>query len=143
MQELEVARRSAQAGSEIVAQYFREGITARQKDETDTYNLVSDADVESEKAIADVIRQAFPGHALLGEESHGGDVGAEVIVPQLFQIAQAHQRIAAPDCMIEELKRLVLCQREQPQRQLCHLYSEWVHRRVRPGWRWRGTGDAR
>lgn len=40
-------------------------------------DLVSDADVESEQAIADVIRAAYPGHAILGEETHQAEVSAE------------------------------------------------------------------
>ncbi|MHC4217213.1 MAG: inositol monophosphatase family protein [Planctomycetota bacterium] len=72
--ELEVARVAAQAGGDVVSRYFREGVDVRQKG---SWNLVSDADVESERAIVDVIRQAFPDHAVLGEESHRGDVDAE------------------------------------------------------------------
>ena len=51
--ELEVARRAARAGGDIVTRYFRDGVDIRQKG---GWNLVSDADVESEHAIVDVIR---------------------------------------------------------------------------------------
>ncbi len=71
---LDVARRAARAGGEIVTRYFRDGVDIRQKG---SWNLVSDADVESEHAIVEVIREAFPGHAVLGEESHHDDAGAE------------------------------------------------------------------
>jgi myo-inositol-1(or 4)-monophosphatase len=40
-------------------------------------NLVSDADVEAEHAIVEVIRTSFPKHEILGEEAHSGDVEAE------------------------------------------------------------------
>jgi myo-inositol-1(or 4)-monophosphatase len=72
--ELDVAEKAARAGGAIVARYFREGIAMRSKD---IANLVSDADIEAERAIAEVIRQAFPGHEILGEETHRGDAGAE------------------------------------------------------------------
>lgn len=74
MQEMEVARQAASIGGEIVARYFREGVTMRSKATSD---LVSDADVESEQAIVDYIHQHFPEHAVLGEESHAGDTTAE------------------------------------------------------------------
>lgn len=72
--QLEVARRAAEAGGDIVKRYFREGVTIHRKGD---WNLVSKADVESEQAIVDVIRQAFPDHAVLAEESHRDDVDAE------------------------------------------------------------------
>ena len=73
-QELAIARQAARAGADIVTRYFREGVTIRSKD---TSNLVSDADVESEQAIADVILSAYPDHVILGEETHAGDVKSE------------------------------------------------------------------
>ncbi|MFO0951969.1 MAG: inositol monophosphatase family protein [Isosphaeraceae bacterium] len=72
--ELQVARAAAYAGGAVVARYFREGVAMRNKAVS---NLVSDADVEAEHAIVEVIRAQFPGHEILGEESHSGDVGAE------------------------------------------------------------------
>lgn len=69
MRELEVARRAAQAGGDILAGYFRQGVEMRTKQECD---FVSDADVESERAIIDVIRSHFPDHVILGEEGQDG-----------------------------------------------------------------------
>ena len=66
---LDVARRAARAGGEILSRYFREGVSVTHKDPKAPYNLVSAADIESENAIAAVIRDAFPEHALLAEES--------------------------------------------------------------------------
>lgn len=77
MKELDVAKQAARAGGEIIARYFRDGVSMRDKGDGETYNLVSDADIESERAIVAVIRQAFPDHAVLGEESHAGDATAE------------------------------------------------------------------
>jgi myo-inositol-1(or 4)-monophosphatase len=74
MRELEVARQAAQAGGDILAGYFRQGIEMRNKQDCD---FVSDADVESERAIIDVIRASFPDHAILGEEGQAG-VSADV-----------------------------------------------------------------
>jgi myo-inositol-1(or 4)-monophosphatase len=74
METIEVARQAAEAGGDVVARYFREGVAMRSKE---SYNLVSDADLESEKAIVAVIQDAFPEHAVLGEESHAGDIQAE------------------------------------------------------------------
>ena len=72
--ELAVAERAALAGGEVLRRYFRDGFEIRNKD---VANLVSDADVEAERAIVEVIRAAHPGHEVLGEESHRGDVNAE------------------------------------------------------------------
>jgi len=65
MTELETAKVAARAGGEILAGYFRQRIQMRAKQDCD---FVSDADIESERAIVSVIRQAFPSHSVLGEE---------------------------------------------------------------------------
>ena len=72
--ELTVAIEAAKAGGSVVERYFREGIIMRSKE---VANLVSDADVEAEQAIVEVLRRAYPGHEVLGEESHTGDASAE------------------------------------------------------------------
>ncbi len=70
-----IAEEAARAGGAIAARYFREGVAMRSKD---VANLVSDADVEAEHAIAAVIKRAFPSHTILGEEAHEqGDATAE------------------------------------------------------------------
>jgi myo-inositol-1(or 4)-monophosphatase len=70
-----IAEEAARAGGAVAARYFREGVTMRSKD---VANLVSDADVEAEHAIAAVIKKAFPSHTILGEEAHEtGDATAE------------------------------------------------------------------
>jgi myo-inositol-1(or 4)-monophosphatase len=69
-----IAEEAARAGGAIAARYFREGVAMRNKD---VANLVSDADVEAEHAIAAVIKRAFPSHSILGEEAHQGDATAE------------------------------------------------------------------
>ena len=72
--ELELARRAAEAGGEVVAGAYQRGVEIRSKAVSD---LVTDADLESEQAIARVIRKAFPDHAVLGEETFRDDVTAE------------------------------------------------------------------
>src|ERR671939_307425 len=72
--ELNVAEEAARAGGAIVSRYFRAGIAMRSKD---IANLVSDADIEAERAIVAVIQRSFPDHEVLGEELHRGDTSAE------------------------------------------------------------------
>lgn len=72
--ELALAEEAARAGGAVILRYFREGIAMRSKD---IANLVSDADIEAERAIVAVIRETFPGHEVLAEEVHRGDAGAE------------------------------------------------------------------
>ncbi len=71
---LAVARAAAQAGGDVVRHYFRSGVTMRSKQ---SYNLVSDADLESEQTIVRIIREAFPDHAIMAEEAHHDDAGAD------------------------------------------------------------------
>ena len=77
MRELNIAGEAARAGGEVLTKYFKTGIIADHKNDTETYNLVSVADIEAEQGIVDVIRREFPDHAVLGEESHHDDVHAE------------------------------------------------------------------
>jgi myo-inositol-1(or 4)-monophosphatase len=65
---LEVAQKAARAGGAVVSRYFNEGVAIRSNKQS--YNLVSDADIESERAIVEAIRTAFPDHSVLAEESH-------------------------------------------------------------------------
>jgi myo-inositol-1(or 4)-monophosphatase len=77
MRELSTASEAARAGGEVLMKYFQTGIIADHKNDSETYNLVSIADVEAEQAIVEVIRREFPDHAVLGEESHRDDVNSE------------------------------------------------------------------
>lgn len=65
---------AARAGGDVLMKYFRQGVSMRHKGSVD---LVSDADIESERVIADVIRQAHPGHSVLGEEEQSDAATAE------------------------------------------------------------------
>lgn len=72
-----VAAKAAMAGGEVILDYFERGVSMRSKAEEASYNLVSDADVESERAIAALIQSEFPTHQILGEEECAGDINAE------------------------------------------------------------------
>ncbi|MFK8113094.1 MAG: inositol monophosphatase family protein [Rubripirellula sp.] len=76
---LEAATKAANIGGEILMRYFRDGVQMRDKSESGgkTYDLVSDADIESEQAIGDFLREKFPEHELMGEEDLVGNVDAE------------------------------------------------------------------
>lgn len=74
---LSTAQRAAEAAGNVLARYFHDGVTMRSKEGEAAYNLVSQADVEAEQAIAQIIHDAFPKHSILGEESHSGSTDSE------------------------------------------------------------------
>lgn len=76
---LEVATKAATIGGEVLMRYLRDGVEMSDKTASGgkSYDLVSDADLESEKAIGALIRDAYPDHDLLGEEELDGSVDAE------------------------------------------------------------------
>lgn len=107
--ELIVARAAARAGGEVVSRYFHDGAVMRSKD---VANLVSDADIEAERAVVEAIRQFFPGHAILAEEEHAGEADAEHLwvvdpldgtnnfahkIPQ-FAVSVAYYQAGEPRC---------------------------------------------
>ncbi|RUL87118.1 inositol monophosphatase family protein [Tautonia sociabilis] len=63
--ELVVAERAARAAGEVLGRWFREGVSHRSKE---VANLVTDADLEAERAIVEVLSAEVPGHSILGEE---------------------------------------------------------------------------
>ena len=77
MQELKTAQEAARAAGEVIRRYFggESGVRAKEGQQA-TYNLVSDADVEAERVIGELIRRAFPHDAILGEETHQADLAA-------------------------------------------------------------------
>lgn len=76
---LSLAKAAAAEGGEILMRYLREGVAMRSKadDGGAAYDLVSDADLESEQQIAKRLKAATPAYELLGEESLQGAVDAE------------------------------------------------------------------
>ena len=76
---LDCAVDSARLGGDVLMRYWHEGVSMRDKSDSGgkSYDLVSDADIESEKIIAQHIRSHFPNHELLGEEDLKGNKDAE------------------------------------------------------------------
>ncbi len=72
--ELTVAREAAAAAGAVLRRHYRDGVALQTKA---VANFVSEADLEAERAIAAVIQARCPGHEILGEELHQGDISAE------------------------------------------------------------------
>jgi myo-inositol-1(or 4)-monophosphatase len=71
IEELRVACEAAESGGKIVADYFLRNTEFRSKTvEHVSQGLVTDADIDSERVITQIIRQAFPTHQILGEETN-------------------------------------------------------------------------
>lgn len=71
---------AAHLGGAILRRYFDDGVTIRDKSSGGgkSYDLVSDADEESEQAIESFLRKTYPTHELLGEEKlQDGDATAD------------------------------------------------------------------
>ncbi len=66
-----VAKKAAAAAREVQLRGLREGTAVSVK--TGPQDLVTAADLESERVIGRIVAEAFPGHNFLGEE--GGDSG--------------------------------------------------------------------
>ena len=64
--ELQVALRAAAAAAEISRGYYRSNIEVTTKSDR---TPVTQADVECDKAIRDIILEAFPDHGFYGEET--------------------------------------------------------------------------
>ena len=79
---MNVARAAVEAASAASLRHFRTGVRVEVKPDR---TPVTAADRESEAAILRVIRDAFPDHAFLGEETgeHAGVAGARWIVDPL------------------------------------------------------------
>ncbi|CAK0745527.1 Phosphatase impl1, chloroplastic [Coccomyxa viridis] len=74
---LEVAERAAKAGAAVIAEKVDKPRDIEFKGATD---LVTDTDKASEEAVLSVLREAFPDHALLGEEGGvSGDTSSDYL----------------------------------------------------------------
>src|SRR5689334_9107781 len=69
----EICQRAARVGGQVLRDY-RGRIKAREKGPAD---LVTEADVASQKAIKETLLGAFPGHGFLGEENESIPPGAD------------------------------------------------------------------
>ncbi len=76
---LSVAESATNTGGHVLQRYWHDGVQLRDKSDVGgkTYDLVSDADLESQTVIANLIHESFPDHELMGEEDLVGDVEAE------------------------------------------------------------------
>lgn len=76
---LDAAVTAARIGGDILMRYFRDGVSMRDKSAEGgkTYDLVSDADLESEQEIGNYLRKNFPKEELLGEENLAGRIDAD------------------------------------------------------------------
>ena len=78
--EMEVAKDAARLAGIALMEYFQDdSLVIRDKSASGgvSYDLVSDADLTSERIVGERIRASFPNHQLLGEESLGKDVDVE------------------------------------------------------------------
>ena len=67
---LDTAREAARAGAAVIAAVFEPGRLQRAdgKAGSKTYDLLTETDTAAERAVTGVISEAFPDHAILGEE---------------------------------------------------------------------------
>jgi histidinol-phosphatase len=79
---MDVARRAAEAASAASLAHFRRGVRVERKPDR---TPVTQADRDSEAAILAIVREAFPDHAFLGEETgaHAGSAETRWIVDPL------------------------------------------------------------
>ncbi len=79
---MDVARRAAEAASAASLAHFRRGVRVERKPDR---TPVTQADRDSEAAILAVVREVFPGHGFLGEETgaHAGSAETRWIVDPL------------------------------------------------------------
>lgn len=78
--ESQTALAAADAGQQILIKYFADLASAgiRNKTTDDEYQgIVTQADVEAERAIVTKIQNTFPGHRFLAEEEHATTLDAE------------------------------------------------------------------
>jgi len=74
--ELRIAEAAARAGGEVLIRRLREGADLEIGYKDARANLVTEADRESQRAVAATILTAFPDHAVNGEEGTAGNFDA-------------------------------------------------------------------
>lgn len=75
--EMATARLAARAAGRLILKHYRSGAVMRAKSPEETFNLVSDADLEAERAIVEIIRRQHPQHQIVAEEKQKDDIDAE------------------------------------------------------------------
>lgn len=69
--ELALARKAAASAGEIIRDYFQQGISGRTKSLDGKHQgQVTQADLDAERAITQLILKEFPDHQILAEEEH-------------------------------------------------------------------------
>ena len=113
--ELATARSAAESGAAILTRHFADLSSAgiKTKQTGDQYQgIVTQADVDAERAIVAEIKKTFPDHEFLGEEEHSASANAEhlwVIDPldgtnnfahgiPHFAVSVAYYRDGKPQC---------------------------------------------
>ena len=71
----DIARQAAISAGNVLSEYFNNGVVMRTK--SASVDLVSDADINAERAIAEIIRNAYPDHSVFGEEENCDSTEAE------------------------------------------------------------------
>ncbi|MGD8245366.1 MAG: inositol monophosphatase family protein, partial [Anaerolineae bacterium] len=71
---LKTAVEAAQRAGRLIAERYPRMRNAHYKGYRD---LVTETDIAAERAILDLIRERFPEHAILSEETAGGAIGPE------------------------------------------------------------------
>ncbi|MEM6473266.1 MAG: inositol monophosphatase family protein [Planctomycetota bacterium] len=74
---LDVAVAAAIAGGAKLRRFWNEGVRQRAKAGSVSYDLVSDADLQSQDAVVEVISSRCPDHGILAEEDLAKRLGAE------------------------------------------------------------------
>ncbi len=72
---LHTATKAAKEGGGVLQKYFQSSLLERRFKDDNT--LATQADEEAEKRIIEVIKQYYPDHAILGEESGHQDTGSQ------------------------------------------------------------------
>ncbi len=72
---LKAAIQAAKAAGIVHKKYFKKGVQIKTK--TSSFDLVTVADIEAEKAVVSVLKGFFPGHNFVAEENKYENTGSE------------------------------------------------------------------
>jgi myo-inositol-1(or 4)-monophosphatase len=75
MNEMQTALKAAEEAGKIILHYYEAGVSVKHKNPVE---LLTQADVETEKKIREIISTDFPNHGILGEEQ-GGSTDSEFL----------------------------------------------------------------
>ncbi len=76
-QELDVAKSAASAAADVIRKFHHDGFAVHTKEgSTEDVDMVSEADLAAEQTIVQAIRETFPTHAFLAEETFSAPADA-------------------------------------------------------------------